>query len=69
MKLIKEDIENELYSYLGGILKYYKSNPLQIGRTSDLMKTDISDDFFSPATGLNIIVVVQTPGVARRYYI
>lgn len=35
VKLIKEDIENELYSYLGGILKNYKSIPLQIGGTSD----------------------------------
>ena len=33
--LIREDIENELYSYLGGILKNYKSIPLQIGGTSD----------------------------------
>ena len=69
MKLIKEDIENEMYSYLGVILKYYKSNPLQIGRTSDLMKTYISDDFISPATGLNIIVLVKTSGWARRYHI
>jgi len=35
VKLIREDIENELFSYLGGILKNYKSNPLQIGGTSD----------------------------------
>jgi putative transposase len=35
VKLIKADIENELFSYLGGILKNYKSNPLQIGGTSD----------------------------------
>jgi putative transposase len=34
-KLISEEIENELFSYLGGILKNYKSNPLQIGGTSD----------------------------------
>ena len=34
-KLIREDIENELFSYLGGILMNYKSNPLQIGGTSD----------------------------------
>jgi putative transposase len=33
--LIREDIENELFSYLGGILKNYKSIPLQIGGTSD----------------------------------
>ena len=33
--MIREDIENELFSYLGGILKNYKSNPLQIGGTSD----------------------------------
>jgi REP element-mobilizing transposase RayT len=35
VKLIREEIENELFSYLGGILKNYKSNPLQIGGTSD----------------------------------
>ncbi len=35
VRFIKEDIENELYSYLGGILKNYKSIPLQIGGTSD----------------------------------
>jgi putative transposase len=35
VSLIREDIEDELYSYLGGILKNYKSNPLQIGGTSD----------------------------------
>ena len=35
VKLIREDIENELFSYLGGILKNYKSIPLQIGGTSD----------------------------------
>jgi REP element-mobilizing transposase RayT len=33
--VIREDIENELFSYLGGILKNYKSIPLQIGGTSD----------------------------------
>ena len=33
--LIKPEIEVELYSYLGGILKNYKSNPIQIGGTSD----------------------------------
>ena len=35
LKLIRDDIENELYSYLGGILKNLKSIPLQIGGTSD----------------------------------
>jgi hypothetical protein len=35
VRLIREDIEKELYSYLGGILKNYKSIPLQIGGTSD----------------------------------
>jgi putative transposase len=35
MKFIREDIEDELYSYLGGILKSYRSIPLQIGGTSD----------------------------------
>jgi len=35
LKLIREDIENELFSYLGGILKNLKSIPLQIGGTSD----------------------------------
>ncbi|MCX6326742.1 MAG: IS200/IS605 family transposase [Bacteroidia bacterium] len=34
-KFIREDVESELYSYLGGILKNYKSNPIQIGGTSD----------------------------------
>jgi putative transposase len=34
-QLIKPEIEIELYSYLGGILKNYKSNPIQIGGTSD----------------------------------
>jgi len=33
--LIKAEIEVELYSYLGGILKNYKSNPIQNGGTSD----------------------------------
>jgi putative transposase len=33
--LIRPEIEKELYSYLGGILKNYKSNPIQIGGTSD----------------------------------
>ena len=35
LKLIKEDFENDLHSYLGGILKNLKSIPLQIGGTSD----------------------------------
>jgi putative transposase len=35
MKFIREDIEDELYSYLGGILNTYRSIPLQIGGTSD----------------------------------
>jgi len=35
VKLIREDIENELYSYMGGILRNYRSIPLQIGGTSD----------------------------------
>lgn len=34
-QLIRPEIEVELYSYFGGILKNYKSNPLQIGGTSD----------------------------------
>jgi putative transposase len=34
-KLIRVDIENELFSYLCGILKNHKSIPLQIGGTSD----------------------------------
>jgi len=33
--LIKAEIEVELYSYLGGILKNHKSSPIQIGGTSD----------------------------------
>jgi putative transposase len=35
MKFIREEIEDELYSYLGGILRNNKSIPLQIGGTSD----------------------------------
>jgi len=35
MKFIRKEIEDELYSYLGGILRNYKSIPLQIGGTSD----------------------------------
>ena len=35
MKFIREEIEDELYSYLGGILRNYKSIPIQIGGTSD----------------------------------
>jgi putative transposase len=34
-KLIIPEIELELYSYLGGILKNLKSNPIQIGGTAD----------------------------------
>ena len=34
-QLIRPEIEAELYSYLGGILKNYKSNPIRIGGTSD----------------------------------
>jgi putative transposase len=33
--LIHEDIEDELYSYMGGILKNLKSLPVKIGGTSD----------------------------------
>jgi putative transposase len=35
LKLIRPEIEKELYSYLGGILKNLRSNPIQIGGTSD----------------------------------
>ncbi len=35
VKFIREEIEDELYSYLGGILKNSKSIPFQIGGTSD----------------------------------
>ena len=35
IKFIREEIEDELYSYLGGILRNYKSIPIQIGGTSD----------------------------------
>jgi putative transposase len=35
MKLIHEEYEEELYSYMGGILKNLKSIPFQIGGTSD----------------------------------
>jgi len=35
VKYIREEIEDELYSYLGGILRNYKSIPFQIGGTSD----------------------------------
>ena len=35
VKCIREDIEGELYSYLGGILKNIKSIPFQIGGTSN----------------------------------
>ncbi len=34
-ELISEDIEDELHSYLGGILKNLKSLPIKIGGTSD----------------------------------
>jgi len=34
-KLIREEIRDELYSYIGGILKNYRSIPFQIGGTSD----------------------------------
>ena len=33
--LIQEDIEDELYSYIGGILKNLKSIPIRISGTSD----------------------------------
>lgn len=33
--LIKKEIEDELYSYIGGILKNCKSIPIQIGGISD----------------------------------
>ena len=33
--LIQEDIEDELYAYIGGILKNLKSIPIRIGGTSD----------------------------------
>ena len=35
VKFIREEIEDELYSYLGGILRNCKSIPFQIGGTSD----------------------------------
>lgn len=35
VQLIRPEIEVELYSYLGGILKNNKSKPIQIGGTSD----------------------------------
>ena len=35
VKFIREEIEDELYSYLGGILRNCKSIPVQIGGTSD----------------------------------
>jgi len=35
VKFIREDIEDELYSYLGGILRNCKSISFQIGGTSD----------------------------------
>jgi putative transposase len=35
VKFIRENLEDELYSYMGGILKNHKSIPFQIGGTSD----------------------------------
>ena len=35
INFIHEDIEDELYSYIGGILKNLKSMPIRIGGTSD----------------------------------
>ena len=35
VKFIREKIQDELYSYMGGILRNYKSLPIQIGGTSD----------------------------------
>jgi len=35
MKFIREETEDELYSYFGGILRNHKSVPIQIGGTSD----------------------------------
>lgn len=35
MKFIREDIRDELYAYLGGVLKNCKSIPFQIGGTDD----------------------------------
>ena len=35
MKFIREDIEDELYAYLGGVLRNCKSISFQIGGTSD----------------------------------
>lgn len=35
VEYIREDIEDELYAYLGGILRNIKSIPFQIGGTSD----------------------------------
>jgi putative transposase len=35
MKIIKEEYADELYSYLGGILRNLKSIPFQIGGTND----------------------------------
>lgn len=35
VKAILEETEDELYSYMGGILKNYKSIPIKIGGTSD----------------------------------
>jgi putative transposase len=35
LKIIREEFKDELYSYLGGILRNLKSIPLQIGGTND----------------------------------
>ena len=35
MKFIREETEDELYSYFGGILRNLKSIPIKIGGTSD----------------------------------
>ncbi len=35
VKLIREDISDDLYSYLGGILRSYKSIPIRIGGTAN----------------------------------
>jgi REP element-mobilizing transposase RayT len=35
VKFIREEIEDELYSYMGGILRNYRSIPIQIGGTSN----------------------------------
>ncbi len=35
VNIIREEIEDELYSYIGGILRNYRSIPVQIGGTGD----------------------------------